>query len=134
MKSAASSGRGHPPKSRWRPARWWRSEVQSPPASGSTRGQTVNLPADRIRYNIDKATGNQEGVNYEEIPLRRLRHRRCEAVILDTMTDNRITHRGRGAPRLQLLNGGNLGTEGSGGLQFALRAMGVLLQAPAKTR
>ena len=31
------------------------------------KAKAVNLPADRIKYNIDKATGNQEGVNYEEI-------------------------------------------------------------------
>ena len=31
------------------------------------RAKAANMPADRIKYNIDKATGNQEGVSYEEI-------------------------------------------------------------------
>jgi transcriptional/translational regulatory protein YebC/TACO1 len=47
------------------------------------------MPADRIKYNIDKATGNAEGLTYEEI--------RYEgygiggvAIMIDTMTDNRV--------------------------------------------
>jgi YebC/PmpR family DNA-binding regulatory protein len=53
------------------------------------KAKAANMPADRIKYNIDKATGNQEGVSYEEI--------RYEgygiggaAIIVDTMTDNRV--------------------------------------------
>ncbi len=53
------------------------------------KAKGANMPADRIKYNIDKATGNAEGVNYEEI--------RYEgygiggaAIIVDTMTDNRV--------------------------------------------
>ena len=53
------------------------------------KAKAANMPAERIKYNIDKATGNQEGVSYEEI--------RYEgygiagaAIIVDTMTDNRV--------------------------------------------
>jgi len=31
------------------------------------KAKAVNLPADTIKKNIDKATGNLEGVHYEEI-------------------------------------------------------------------
>jgi transcriptional/translational regulatory protein YebC/TACO1 len=31
------------------------------------KAKSVNLPADTVKRNIDKATGNLEGVNYEEI-------------------------------------------------------------------
>ena len=31
------------------------------------KAKAVNLPADTVKRNIDKATGNLEGVHYEEI-------------------------------------------------------------------
>ena len=31
------------------------------------KAKAANMPADNIKRNIDKATGNLEGVNYEEI-------------------------------------------------------------------
>ena len=53
------------------------------------KAKAANMPADTVKRNIDKATGNLEGVNYEEI--------RYEgygiggaAIIVDTMTDNRV--------------------------------------------
>ena len=53
------------------------------------RAKAANMPADRVKYNIDKATGGLDGVSYEEI--------RYEgygiggaAIIVDTMTDNRV--------------------------------------------
>ena len=53
------------------------------------KAKAANLPADTIKRNIDKATGNLEGVHYEEI--------RYEgygiggaAIIVDCMTDNRV--------------------------------------------
>src|SRR5256885_14446109 len=53
------------------------------------KAKAANMPADNIKRNIDKATGNLEGVTYEEI--------RYEgygiggaAIIVDTMTDNRV--------------------------------------------
>jgi YebC/PmpR family DNA-binding regulatory protein len=90
------------------------------------KAKAVNLPADRIKYNIDKATGNQEGVNYEEI--------RYEgygiggaAIIVDTMTDNRV----RTVAEVRHIfskYGGNLGTEGSVAFQF--KHCGQLVYAP----
>ncbi len=53
------------------------------------KAKAVNLPVETVKRNIDKATGNLEGVNYEEI--------RYEgygiggaAIIVDCMTDNRV--------------------------------------------
>jgi YebC/PmpR family DNA-binding regulatory protein len=90
------------------------------------KAKAVNLPADRIKYNIDKATGNQEGVSYEEI--------RYEgygiggvAVILDTMTDNRVRTVAEVRHAFSK-HGGNLGTEGSVAFQF--KHCGQLVFAP----
>lgn len=90
------------------------------------RAKAANMPADRIKYNIDKATGNQEGVTYEEI--------RYEgygiggaAIIVDTMTDNRV--RTVAEVRHAFLKyGGNMGTEGSVAFQF--KHCGQLIFAP----
>jgi len=38
------------------------------------KAKAANMPADRVKYNIDKATGNAEGVSYGGDPLRGLRH------------------------------------------------------------
>ena len=90
------------------------------------KAKAVNLPADRIKYNIDKATGNQEGVQYEEI--------RYEgygiggvAVILDTMTDNRVRTVAEVRHAFSKY-GGNMGTEGSVAFQF--KHCGQLVFAP----
>ena len=90
------------------------------------RAKAANMPADRIKYNIDKATGNQEGVTYEEL--------RYEgygiggaAIIVDTMTDNRV--RTVAEVRHAFLKyGGNMGTEGSVAFQF--KHCGQLIFAP----
>ena len=80
------------------------------------KAKAANMPADRIKYNIDKATGNAEGVNYEEI--------RYEgygiggaAIIVDTMTDNRVRTVAEVRHAFSK-NGGNMGTEGSVAFQF----------------
>ncbi|MBO9515029.1 MAG: YebC/PmpR family DNA-binding transcriptional regulator [Variovorax sp.] len=80
------------------------------------KAKAVNLPADTIKRNIDKATGNLEGVNYEEI--------RYEgyglggaAIIVDTMTDNRVRTVAEVRHAFSK-HGGNLGTEGSVAFQF----------------
>ncbi|NKI93412.1 YebC/PmpR family DNA-binding transcriptional regulator [Rhizobacter sp. SG703] len=80
------------------------------------KAKAANMPADTIKKNIDKATGNLEGVSYEEI--------RYEgygiggaAVIVDCMTDNRV----RTVAEIRHAfskYGGNLGTEGSVAFQF----------------
>ncbi|MBC7213920.1 MAG: YebC/PmpR family DNA-binding transcriptional regulator [Burkholderiaceae bacterium] len=80
------------------------------------KARAANMPSDRVKYNIDKATGNAEGVNYEEI--------RYEgygiggaAVIVDTMTDNRVRTVAEVRHAFSKY-GGNLGTEGSVAFQF----------------
>ncbi len=80
------------------------------------KAKAVNLPADTVKKNIDKATGNLEGVNYEEI--------RYEgygiggvAVIVDCMTDNRVRTVAEVRHAFSKY-GGNLGTEGSVAFQF----------------
>jgi len=90
------------------------------------KAKAANMPADTVKRNIDKATGNLEGVNYEEI--------RYEgygiggaAIIVDTMTDNRV----RTVAEIRHAfskYGGNLGTEGSVAFQF--RHCGQLIFAP----
>src|SRR6478736_3005110 len=90
------------------------------------KAKAVNLPADTIKRNIDKATGNLEGVTYEEI--------RYEgygiggaAIIVDTMTDNRVRTVAEVRHAFSKY-GGNLGTEGSVAFQF--RHCGQLVFAP----
>jgi YebC/PmpR family DNA-binding regulatory protein len=90
------------------------------------KAKAANMPADRVKYNIDKATGNAEGVNYEEI--------RYEgygiggaAIIVDTMTDNHVRTVAEVRHAFSK-NGGNMGTTGSVAFQF--RHCGQLVFAP----
>ena len=90
------------------------------------KAKGANMPADRIKYNIDKATGNAEGVNYEEI--------RYEgygiggaAIIVDTMTDNRVRTVAEVRHAFSK-HGGNMGTEGSVAFQF--KNAGQIIFAP----
>ncbi|MDR1967877.1 MAG: YebC/PmpR family DNA-binding transcriptional regulator [Burkholderiaceae bacterium] len=90
------------------------------------KAKAANMPADTIKRNIDKATGNLEGVNYEEI--------RYEgygiggaAIIVDTMTDNRV----RTVAEVRHMfskYGGNMGSEGSVAFQF--KHCGQIVFAP----
>lgn len=90
------------------------------------KAKAANMPADTVKRNIDKATGNLEGVSYEEI--------RYEgyglggaAIIVDTMTDNRV----RTVAEVRHIfskYGGNMGTEGSVAFQF--KHCGQLFFAP----
>jgi YebC/PmpR family DNA-binding regulatory protein len=80
------------------------------------KAKAANMPADTIKRNIDKATGNLEGVNYEEI--------RYEgygiggaAIIVDTMTDNRVRTVAEVRHAFSK-HGGNMGTDGSVAFQF----------------
>jgi YebC/PmpR family DNA-binding regulatory protein len=84
------------------------------------------MPADTIRKNVDKATGNLEGASYEEV--------RYEgygiggaAVIVDCMTDNRVRTVAEVRHAFSK-HGGNLGSEGSVAFQF--RHCGQLVFAP----
>ena len=90
------------------------------------KAKAANMPADRIKYNIDKASGALEGVNYEEI--------RYEgygiggaAIIVDTMTDNRVRTVAEVRHAFSKY-GGNLGTDGSVAFQF--KHCGQLVFAP----
>ena len=90
------------------------------------KAKAANMPADTVKRGIDKATGNLEGVHYEEI--------RYEgygiggaAIIVDTMTDNRV----RTVAEVRHMfskYGGNMGTEGSVAFQF--KHCGQLVFAP----
>ena len=90
------------------------------------KAKAANMPADTIKRNVDKATGNLEGVSYEEI--------RYEgygiggaAVIVDTMTDNHVRTVAEVRHAFSKY-GGNLGTEGSVAFQF--KNCGQLIFAP----
>ena len=90
------------------------------------KAKAVNLPVETVKRNIDKATGNLEGVNYEEI--------RYEgygiggaAIIVDCMTDNRVRTVAEVRHAFSKY-GGNLGQEGSVAFQF--KHCGQLIFAP----
>ena len=90
------------------------------------KAKAANMPADTVKRNIDKATGNLEGVTYEEI--------RYEgygiggaAIIVDTMTDNRVRTVAEVRHAFSK-HGGNMGSEGSVAFQF--KHCGQLIFAP----
>jgi YebC/PmpR family DNA-binding regulatory protein len=90
------------------------------------KAKAANMPADTIKRNIDKATGNLEGVQYEEI--------RYEgygiagaAIIVDCLTDNRVRTVAEVRHAFSKY-GGNLGTDGSVAFQF--KHCGQLIFAP----
>ncbi|MFZ3124786.1 MAG: YebC/PmpR family DNA-binding transcriptional regulator, partial [Acidovorax sp.] len=90
------------------------------------KAKAANMPADRVKYNIDKATGSVEGISYEEI--------RYEgygiggaAIIVDTMTDNKVRTVAEVRHAFSKY-GGNMGTEGSVAFQF--KHCGQLIFAP----
>ncbi len=90
------------------------------------KAKAANMPADRVKYNVDKATGSLDGVSYEEI--------RYEgygiggaAIIIDTMTDNKVRTVAEVRHAFSK-HGGNMGTEGSVAFQF--KHCGQLIYAP----
>lgn len=90
------------------------------------KAKAANMPADRVKYNVDKATGSLDGISYEEI--------RYEgygiggaAIIVDTMTDNKVRTVANVRHAFSK-NGGNMGTEGSVAFQF--KHCGQLIFAP----
>ncbi|MDB5882895.1 MAG: hypothetical protein JWP43_2773 [Ramlibacter sp.] len=90
------------------------------------KAKAANMPADTIKRNIDKATGNLEGVQYEEI--------RYEgygiggaAIIVDTMTDNKVRTVAEVRHAFSKY-GGSMGTAGSVAFQF--KHVGQLVFAP----
>ena len=90
------------------------------------KAKAANLPADTVKRNIDKATGNLEGVHYEEI--------RYEgygiggaAILVDCMTDNKVRTVAEVRHAFSK-HGGNMGSEGSVAFQF--KHCGQLIFAP----
>ena len=90
------------------------------------KAKAANMPADNIKRNVDKATGNLDGVSYEEI--------RYEgygiggaAIMVDTMTDNKVRTVAEVRHAFSKY-GGNLGTDGSVSFQF--KHCGQLVFAP----
>lgn len=90
------------------------------------KGKAANMPLENVKYGIAKATGNLEGVQYEEV--------RYEgygisgaAIIIDCMTDNK-TRTVAEVRHAFVKHGGNMGTEGSVAFQF--KHCGQLVFAP----
>ena len=90
------------------------------------KAKAANLAADTVKRNIDKATGNLEGVHYEEV--------RYEgygiggaAILLDCMTDNKVRTVAEVRHAFSK-HGGNMGTEGS--VVFQFKHCGQLIFAP----
>ena len=90
------------------------------------KAKAANMPADRIKYNVDKASGALEGQALEEI--------RYEgygiggaAIIVDTMTDNKVRTVAEVRHAFSKY-GGNLGTDGSVAFQF--KHCGQIIFAP----
>lgn len=90
------------------------------------KAKAANMPADRVKYNVDKATGSLDGITYEEI--------RYEgygiggaAIIIDTMTDNKVRTVAEVRHAFSK-HGGNMGTEGSVAFQF--KHVGQMIFAP----
>ena len=90
------------------------------------KAKAANLPADTVKRNIDKATGNLEGIHYEEV--------RYEgygiggaAILVDCMTDNRVRTVAEVRHAFSK-HGGNMGAEGS--VVFQFKHCGQLLFAP----
>ena len=90
------------------------------------KAMAVNLPVDTVKRNIDKATGNLDGVSYEEI--------RYEgygiggaAIIVDCMTDNRVRTVAEVRHAFSKF-GGSMGTAGS--VVFQFKHVGQLIFAP----
>ncbi|MDZ7892400.1 MAG: YebC/PmpR family DNA-binding transcriptional regulator [Rhodoferax sp.] len=90
------------------------------------KAKAANMPADRVKYNVDKATGSLDGITYEEI--------RYEgygiggaAIIIDTMTDNKVRTVAEVRHAFSK-HGSNMGTEGSVAFQF--KHVGQMIFAP----
>ena len=90
------------------------------------KAKAANLPADTVKRNIDKATGNLEGAHYEEV--------RYEgygiggaAILVDCMTDNK-TRTVAEVRHAFSKHGGNMGSEGS--VVFQFKHCGQLIFAP----
>ena len=90
------------------------------------KAKAANMPADTVKRNIDKATGNLEGVQYEEISYEGYGIGGA-AIIVDTMTDNKVRTVAEVRHAFSKY-GGNMGTAGSVSFQF--RKVGQIILAP----
>jgi YebC/PmpR family DNA-binding regulatory protein len=90
------------------------------------KAKAANMPADTIKRNIDKATGNLEGVQYEEIRYEGYGFGGA-AIMVDTMTDNKVRTVAEVRHAFSKY-GGSMGTAGSVAFQF--KNVGQLILAP----
>lgn len=90
------------------------------------KAKAANMPADTIKRNIDKATGNLEGVHFEEIRYEGYGFGGA-AILVDCMTDNKV--RTVSEVRHAFAKyGGHMGAEGSVAFQF--KHCGQIIFAP----
>ncbi len=90
------------------------------------KAKAANLPADTVKRNIDKATGNLEGVHYEEIRYEGYGFGGA-AILVDTMTDNKVRTVAEVRHAFSKY-GGSMGTAGS--VVFQFKNVGQLILAP----
>ena len=90
------------------------------------KAKAANMPADNIKRNVDKATGNLDGVTYEEI--------RYEgygiggaAIMVDCLTDNKVRTVAEVRHAFSKY-GGNMGSDGCVAFQF--KHCGQMIFAP----
>ena len=88
------------------------------------KAKAQNLPKDNIQKAIDKATGSQDGANYENVRYEGYGHGGV-AFMVDCLTDNR--NRTASQVRSSFTKaGGNLGTDGSVSYMFERRGSIVI--------
>jgi YebC/PmpR family DNA-binding regulatory protein len=90
------------------------------------KAKAANMPADTIKRNIDKATGNLEGVTYEEIRYEGYGFGGA-AILVDTMTDNKVRTVAEVRHAFSKY-GGSMGTAGS--VVFQFKNVGQMILAP----
>jgi YebC/PmpR family DNA-binding regulatory protein len=90
------------------------------------KAKAANMPADTIKRNIDKATGNLEGVTYEEIRYEGYGFGGA-AIMVDTMTDNKVRTVAEVRHAFSKY-GGSMGTAGS--VVFQFKNVGQMILAP----
>jgi YebC/PmpR family DNA-binding regulatory protein len=90
------------------------------------KAQAVSMPKENIERAIKKATGELEGVSYEEVRFEGYAPGGV-AVIVECLTDNR-NRTVADVRHAFSKHGGNLGTDGS--VAFMFRKLGVLSYAP----
>jgi transcriptional/translational regulatory protein YebC/TACO1 len=91
------------------------------------KAKAANLPIDTVKRNIDKATGNLEGVHLRRNPLRGLRHRR-RGHHRGHHDRQQGAHRGRCAPRVQQVRRQH--GHGEGSVAFQFKHCGQMIFAP----